>query len=73
MKGLLCAESLNLDLVNIQVIGCWYKQTHVRVAMFTTVRITVAFLGGPESILFSLFQNKKASLKGIYTLNGVHI
>ena len=33
MKGfiILCAESLNLDLVKIQVTGCWYKQTHMRV------------------------------------------
>ena len=31
------------------------------------------FLGGPKSILSSLFWNKKASFKGIYTLNGVHM
>ena len=27
------AESLNVDLEKIQVTGCWYKQTHVRVAI----------------------------------------
>ena len=39
-----------------------------------TVRILAPFLrgGGPKGILFSLFWNKKASFKGIYTLNGVH-
>ena len=30
-------------------------------------------VGGPKSILFSLFWNNKASSKYIYTLNGVHL
>ena len=55
MKGLLfriSAESLNLDLVHIEVTGCWYRQTLMRVFVFW---------------------NTKASFKGIYTLNGVHM
>ena len=44
MKGLLCAESLNLDLVKIQVTGFWYKQTHVHGAIIiATVRIPAPF------------------------------
>ena len=38
-----------------------------------TVCIPGPFLWGSKSILFSLFQNKKASFKGIYTLNGIHM
>ena len=63
------------DLVKIQVTCCWLnKHNYVRVAMFATVRIPAPFFGGgggPKSILFSLFLNKKTSFKGMYTLNGV--
>ena len=75
MKGLLFAESLNLDLVKIQVRGCWYKQTHVLGAisrLFVSLRLFFGG-GGPKSILFSLFRNKKASFKGVNTLNGFPI
>ena len=54
---------LDIDLVKIQVTGCWYKQAHVRVAMLSTVCIPASFWGGrgPKSILLSLFWNEKAS------------
>ena len=71
------SESLNLfnlDLVNIQVTGCWYRQTLVLVAISRLfVSLSLFFGGGPKSILFSLFWNNKASFKYIYTFNGVHI
>ena len=66
------AESLNVDLVKIQVTCCWYKQAHMRVAMFATIRISAPFWGS-KSIFFSLFWNKKATFKCTYTLNGVHM
>ena len=65
-------KSLNIDQVEIQVTGCCYKQIYVRVAvllLFVSLRL---FWGGPKSI-FSLFRNKKASFKGMYMLNGVHM
>ena len=65
------AELLNIDLVKITVTGCWYKQAHVHVAISRSF-VSLHLLGGgggPKSILFSLFQNKKASFKGIYMLN----
>ena len=68
------SESLNLDLANIQVMGCWYRQALVPVAIscpFVSLSL-FGVGGGPKSILFSLFWNKKASFKCIYTLNGVH-
>ena len=74
MKGLLCAESLNLDLVNMQVMGCRYRQT-CAYSHIATVHILEPFFlgGGPKSILLSLFWNKKASARGIYTLIDIHI
>ena len=76
MKGLLCIFTApNHSMRPSKNPGCWYKQAHVRVAMFATVRFPASFIGrgGAKSILFSLFLNKKASFKGIYTLNGIHL
>ena len=75
MKGLLCsftAPNHPMRPSKIQVTGCKYKHTYVRVAMFATVRIPAPFFwgGGPKSISLSLFLNEKASFKGIFTLNG---
>ena len=58
MKGLLCSflvESLNIDLVKIQVTGYCYKQTHVRVAIsqpFVSLRL---FFGGGGSKKYFIF------------------
>ena len=45
--------------------------------MFATVDIPAPFFGGggvvQKVFSFSLIRNKKASFKGIYGLNGVHI
>ena len=57
----------------INVLGNqWLSVTGRHIA---TVLILEPFFGrgGAKSILFSLFWNKKASSKYIYTLNGVHI
>ena len=56
MNGLVCSfsELLYVDLVKIQVTGCWYKQAHVLVAMFTTV------------ILYYMLDNKVAINKGLF-------
>ena len=43
---------LDIDLVKIQVTGCWYKQAHVRVAMLSTVCIPASFLGGGVQKVF---------------------
>ena len=69
------SESLNHDLINIQVTGCCYRQTLERVAISRPFVSLSRFYwgGGPKSILFSLFWNKKASFEGIYTFNGVQI
>ena len=68
----LCAESLHLRK-KIQVTDCWYKQTHVCIAISRPFVSLCLFRGGLKSIFFSFFRNKKASFKGIYTLNGFHM
>ena len=80
MKGLLCSfTELNHSMgpnKNPGHCSCLYKQTYMHVAMFTTVRMPAPFFlggGGAKCILFSLFLNNKASFKGIYTLNGIHM
>ena len=75
MEGLISSFT---ELVKVQVTGCWYRQTHVRVAIIAAVRIPAPFLGGGgrggrKSSFFSLFRNTKASFKGIDMLNCVHI
>ena len=72
----LSSESLYLDLVNIQVAGCRYRQTLELVASsrpFVSLSLFWGGGGGPKGILFSLYWNKEASFKGIYTLNVAHI
>ena len=52
--------------------GCWYKQTHVLVAIsqrFLTLLLFFFRGGGPKSILSNLFRNKKI----FYTFNGVNM
>ena len=50
------------------------RQKLVRIAISRPfVSLYLGGGGGPESILFSLFWNKKASFKGIDTLNDIHI
>ena len=74
--GLLCDESLHLDLIKLQFTCCWQKQTRVCVTIsrpFVSLHLFWGGEGVPKSILFSLFQNKKASFKGIYTLNDFHM
>ena len=72
MKGLLCSP--NHYLVDIQVTGCLYRQTLECVAISQPF-VSLSLLGGgvQKGILFSLFWNKRASFKGIYALNSVHI
>ena len=72
MEGLISSFT---ELVKVQVTGCWYRQTHVRVAIIAAVRIPAPFLGGGgrKSSFFSLFRNTKVSFKGIDMLNCVHI
>ena len=76
MKGLLGAESFNLDLVKLQVTGCWYKQTHARGAisrLFVSLRLFIGG-GGVQKVFHFIFGgNKKASFKGINTSNGFHM
>ena len=73
MKGLLCAESLNLNLVKIQVTGCWCLQANTCVfSHIATVRIPAPLGGGVQKVFYFLCF-KKASFKGIYTLNGLHM
>ena len=77
MKALLCTESLNLDLVEIQVTGCWHKHTCVRGAIsppFIHVALCIFFFGGVQKMFYFLcFGIKQASLKGIHALFGVHM
>ena len=71
MKGLPCrltlrqitAPLLNVHIVKTHVTGCWYKQTHVRVAMFATYRVCAPFWRGPKSILCALFRDKKSIIQ----------
>ena len=75
MTGLLCAESLNLDLVKVQVTGCWYKQTHVRGATsrpFVSLRLFF-FGGGVQKVFHFLCFGIKSIITCIYTLNGFRI
>ena len=66
--GFYSAESLMEDLVRIQVKRCLYKQTHV-CSNTATVRIPAPLFGGggPKSILFSLFRNKKKHHLKVFT------
>ena len=77
MKGLLCCPNhSNCSISTREYPGhglIVYTNTCRHIA---TVRILEHFFflgGGPESILFYLFWNNKASSKYINTLNGVHI
>ena len=59
---------LDIDLVKIQVTGCWYKQAHVRVAMLSTVCIPASFWGAGSKKYFivSVLEWKSIILRYLY-------
>ena len=67
-------ESLNIDLVKIQVTGCWYRQALVGVVI-SRPSISLHMGWGVQKVFYFLCFGilKIHHLKGIDTLNVVHI